>query len=1208
MKTRAFFTRRARGSIRALVFFLAFLSLVIAYRQPLAAHGLTGAAIQPEQTPETETSNPAPLPPGTDPQPPDPGPHWPGPEGEEDNRPAELLPQVKAVEAVGALEAPAEHPFLLVKRSMYTELRGRAGQPPWAGMQASAIADCNALSYDPALTVEERAWRMRDITSACGLASILDPANGARYRGKLLATYPYWDDLYKTLDPLKWVGVVPQGAAFFNSLLSLDIIHDDLSADELAQAESKHAQVGEWFWTPGRTIRSEQSFYATQGIWALYQGDRGRIDSAKKNYRRVVFEYITPDGIYTNSVTYAQHRFSAIRDAKAYFMDVLEFTGEDKGYYTNPRLKRFFEWDLGQALTPFKKLYTIGDTCEDYAPAQNEAASYRAHRFSAVAAGYAAWLNQGLTPQGRLITYLLHDQPLPAARPPESGLDFNAGAWLYEPGAAPDSLSAALWNPIDPARVSQSSDQYSGAPAWSHPHKDVNAVHLAAYGEHVLRNSGYAGSGKDAGGSSWTYIHSKAESSNTVMIDGVDHNGDGNDGYDLRVGGGLSEGLLSPALDYASGNSGPALPNGTHQRNLVFVHAQDGLPGYFVLFDEVQAAGAATTANVILHPNANNVTTRTAGQEYQFRVGPYPYSSNEVYLTIFQGTPPGPVTIKDGGLASWDSSFAGKYLYSNYPLNSNGAARIVTVLFPHDRGHPRASMSRVAGSGFTGASVGLDAANRDVALEANGSTLVTYGGASFKGRASLYRLKNERVDFYFVRQGVSFSAGQDLRQGFEAGAAISLVVKNKSGALVSPGTGVKVYYPQISGVRLNGAAVSLSGAGAGWVSFNAPAGRHTLEIESPVDLTQVRSVTLYPLADAEVRADNPAANLGGADRLGVDYTPIRIAYLKFDLTGLNGVQLNSAALRLKVLDGSSSTQNVKAVDPAAWEERTVTYNNRPALGELWASFAGSTANAWQTVDLSGPAAGRLGQVLSFGLDSSGGDNLVFGSKEGTTDRPELVVTYLGEAAPGPSPTPAATATPGATVTATATASRTPGVTVTATATATPTRTPGATVTATATPAAGGLVNPSFEVDADSNNIPDNWTRANPGSDDRRIASTQADGSYIYQISPASDSKTYRGIYQALSSQSGKLGDTWEVTVWVKAGTANPSGNLRARIAFRTSSGAERSVSLALPKDAAGGYYSVALTAPVDYVRLTVYLESSLVNSYAYFDNVGLKKR
>ena len=56
-----------------------------------------------------------------------------------------------------------------------------------------------------------------------------------------------------------------------------------------------------------------------------------------------------------------------------------------------------------------------------------------------------------------------------------------------------------------------------------HSHKDVNAIHLAGFGEHLLLNSGYSGASHGDLGFTWDYINNFARSSNTVLIDDTDH-------------------------------------------------------------------------------------------------------------------------------------------------------------------------------------------------------------------------------------------------------------------------------------------------------------------------------------------------------------------------------------------------------------------------------------------------------------------------------------------------------------------------------------------------------------------------------------------------------------------------------------------------------------------------------------------------------------
>ena len=66
-------------------------------------------------------------------------------------------------------------------------------------------------------------------------------------------------------------------------------------------------------------------------------------------------------------------------------------------------------------------------------------------------------------------------------------------------------------------------------------------------------------------------------------------------------GGGIVYGFTAYGLDFATGNDGPALSLETHNRNLVLVHSNDGVGGYFVVFDEVTASSGDKVKSY-LHP------------------------------------------------------------------------------------------------------------------------------------------------------------------------------------------------------------------------------------------------------------------------------------------------------------------------------------------------------------------------------------------------------------------------------------------------------------------------------------------------------------------------------------------------------------------------------------------------------------------------------
>ncbi|WP_286138916.1 Ig-like domain-containing protein [Arthrobacter sp. OV608] len=138
-------------------------------------------------------------------------------------------------------------------------------------------------------------------------------------------------------------------------------------------------------------------------------------------------------------------------------------------------------------------------------------------------------------------------------------------------------------------------------------------------------------------------------------------------------------------------------------------------------------------------------------------------------------------------------------------------------------------------------------------------------------------------------------------------------------------------------------------------------------------------------------------NFGTSAILGVDNSPVEVAYLKFDLSPYGGRTLQSATLKLKSAgSGSTGIQKVKLVANDGWSETAITSETKSAypLGATSIGTLGPTAvNTPYEVTLD-PAAvrGELGQPLSLGLDSTSSDGLDLNSSE-TASPPQLVLTF-----------------------------------------------------------------------------------------------------------------------------------------------------------------------------------------------------------------------
>jgi len=383
------------------------------------------------------------------------------------------------ITSVTAFSIPAEnyattHPFLLVSESEYTELRSRASQEPWASFRTTAIEDAGTLTYSTSAAYVTRCSQMRGIMDACSLAYILDTANQSTYVTKIYNTFQYWvsgvtGNLYDELDNIDWTYDIPPASAFFSCVIALDIIYPSLTSSQRTTAENRLKLVGDWYWDHDANWHIGQ--WGARGIWSLYYGETDRFNQAKTGYHNSMMAYFTADGVGSPGTGYSNMRFSADRNTKQYFMDVLTHTN-NYNYYTDYKTKSFYEWMYGYGATPFKIQWVYGDSA--YANTFYRTGSiYKADNFSTDAGKAAAWLLDGAgAVRGGIFNYVLHRSSFPSPERPDSKIFADGGAFFNEDSTASTALSSVLWN-----CMSKGDD---------HAHKEVNALSLAGYGEYLL--------------------------------------------------------------------------------------------------------------------------------------------------------------------------------------------------------------------------------------------------------------------------------------------------------------------------------------------------------------------------------------------------------------------------------------------------------------------------------------------------------------------------------------------------------------------------------------------------------------------------------------------------------------------------------------------------------------------------------------------------
>jgi hypothetical protein len=381
-----------------------------------------------------------------------------------------------------------------------------------------------------------------------------------------------------------------------------------------------------------------------------------------------------------------------------------------------------------------------------------------------------------------------------------------------------ESLAGVLWN------INTENE--------SHSHRDANSINIVGFGDHILRNSGYDG-WHLPDERTWTWIHSTAASSNTVSLGQYNH-------ADFR-GGGITEGITGYNLEYATGNSGPSLKNGSHDRTLLYVKPEENIPGYFVLFDEVSVDADISQAHLYLHPNTDILPAiLNNDQEYDWTIKSC-YTTNEIMVKIYLGTEPLQTEIKEGYLASYlpCDRLAGKYMECTYEPGVAGTRIISTLIYPYLAGHNTPSFSRISGPGYSGTQLLFNDQLSDYTFTSEISCTSEESGEAifqelkFRAKSVYIRKVDNDVLNYFARKGTKVLFEGSNRYGFESDHPVSLVCTRNRGQIISEGTIISIYYPGIQRIVLDNIMSEVIEQGSDWLKIYVPAGSHHFQIASP---------------------------------------------------------------------------------------------------------------------------------------------------------------------------------------------------------------------------------------------------------------------------------------------------------------------------------------------------------------------------------------
>src|SRR5262245_50536216 len=161
------------------------------------------------------------------------------------------------------------------------------------------------------------------------------------------------------------------------------------------------------------------------------------------------------------------------------------------------------------------------------------------------------------------------------------------------------------------------------------------------------------------------------------------------------------------------------------------------------------------------------------------------------------------------------------------------------------------------------------------------------------------------------------------------------------------------------------------------------------------------TLVFAPAADTYVDAGHQGTNYDTDPRLRADADPLRVSYLRFAVTGVNGRTVQQARLRLGVFGGADSGGSVPGTSDNSWDAATLNFHTMPAIaGPPLQTLGAIVPNDVVEFDLGASITGD--GIYSFAIDTASTNGLDYNSSAATTgQRPQLLLTVLQS---GPAPT------------------------------------------------------------------------------------------------------------------------------------------------------------------------------------------------------------
>lgn len=153
------------------------------------------------------------------------------------------------------------------------------------------------------------------------------------------------------------------------------------------------------------------------------------------------------------------------------------------------------------------------------------------------------------------------------------------------------------------------------------------------------------------------------------------------------------------------------------------------------------------------------------------------------------------------------------------------------------------------------------------------------------------------------------------------------------------------------------------------------------------DDNAIQDIVFVPNADTFADASKPNTNYGNAATFEVDGSPVKIVYLRFNVTDIDS-DIEQAILKLSVTNASSYGGAIYIVPDNNWDETQLTYNNRPSHNNTLLKEMGAV-NVGDIVEVDITAAITGNGEYSFAIVSDDRNGADFHSRESQMYQPEL---------------------------------------------------------------------------------------------------------------------------------------------------------------------------------------------------------------------------